>query len=115
MRTETETPPPRTRERTVDKREVFQRHALFHPLTPQEIEFLATYSRVEHFAKGTTIFSVDDALKAFEDSDDVTSLTHTAGLINPFMVSSGLSDKQADLDGLFDPSFTKDYAERASG
>ena len=60
MRTETETPPPRTRERTVDKREVFQRHALFHPLTPQEIEFLATYSRVEHFAKGTTIFMKGD-------------------------------------------------------
>jgi NitT/TauT family transport system substrate-binding protein len=67
------------------------------------------------FAAGTTIFSLEDALTAFEDGTDTTSLVYTAGLINPFLVKSGLSDEEADLTGLFDPSFTKDYAKRADG
>jgi NitT/TauT family transport system substrate-binding protein len=67
------------------------------------------------FAEGTTIFSVEDALAAFEDGDDTTSLLYTANLINPFLVSSGLAEEEADLDGLFDSSFTEDYAERTSG
>lgn len=69
----------------------------------------------EAFAEGTTIFSVEDALAAFEEGDDTTSLRFTAELINPFLVASGLSDTEADLEGLFDPSFTQDYAERAGG
>lgn len=67
------------------------------------------------FAAGTTIFSVDDALAAFADGDDSTSLQHVAELINPFLVSSGLAEEEADLTGLFDPSFTEDYAERNGG
>ncbi|HEX7135119.1 MAG TPA: aliphatic sulfonate ABC transporter substrate-binding protein [Iamia sp.] len=66
----------------------------------------------ESFAAGTTLFSVDDALAAFEDGDDTTSLQHTAELINPFLVESGLTEAEAPLDGLFDPSFTQDYADR---
>jgi NitT/TauT family transport system substrate-binding protein len=74
-----------------------------------------TPEEYEEFAAGTTLFSVDDALAAFEDGDDVTSLLYTAELINPFLVESGLSESEASLDGLFDPSFTMDYAERAGG
>lgn len=74
-----------------------------------------TPEEYEAFAAGTTIFSVEDALAAFEPGDDTTSLLHTAELINPFLVASGLSEEEADLEGLFDPSFTKDYAERAGG
>ena len=40
---------------------------------------------------------------------------YTAELINPFLVESGLTEEEADLDGLFDPSFTQDYAERRVG
>jgi NitT/TauT family transport system substrate-binding protein len=72
-------------------------------LTPEEYET---------FADGTTLFSVEDALAAFEDGDDTTSLQHTAELINPFLVEAGLTEEEAPLDGLFDPSFTQDYADR---
>ena len=69
----------------------------------------------EAFAEGTTLFSLEDALAAFEDGDDTSSLQFTAELINPFLVESGLSETEADLEGLFDPSFTQDYAERVGG
>jgi NitT/TauT family transport system substrate-binding protein len=74
-----------------------------------------TPEEYEQFAAGTTIFSVEDALAAFEPGDDTSSLQYTAELINPFLVASGLAETEADLDGLFDSSFTMDYAERAGG
>lgn len=86
---------------------------------PEEaLEIMAEVAEVtpeeyEQFAEGTTIFSIDDALEAFAPGDDTTSLQFTAELINPFLVSSGLAEEEADLEGLFDPSFTMDYAERA--
>jgi len=67
-------------------------------------------SDYEDFAKGTKIFSVDEALAAFTPSDAPTSLQHTADLINPFLVKSGLTKKQASLKNLFAPQFTQAYA-----
>jgi NitT/TauT family transport system substrate-binding protein len=67
----------------------------------------------QSFAEGTSIFDVDQALAAFEDGDDTSSLLYTARLINPFLVEAGLTETEAPLDGLFDPSFTEAYAERA--
>jgi NitT/TauT family transport system substrate-binding protein len=61
-------------------------------------------------AGGTKLFTVQEALKAFTDGSDTTSLMYTAKLINPFMVKSGLAPKKAPLKGLFDPSFTQAYA-----
>ena len=66
----------------------------------------------ESFAAGTTLFSVNDTVAAFGDGDDTTSLLFTARLINPFLVEAGLTQEEADLDGLFDASFTLDYADR---
>jgi NitT/TauT family transport system substrate-binding protein len=66
----------------------------------------------ESFAEGTTLFSVEEALAAFEEGDDTTSLPYTADLINPFLVEAGLTEEEAPLEGLFDPSFTQDYADR---
>ncbi len=65
----------------------------------------------QDLAKGTKIFTVADALAAFQPGDSVTSLEYTAGLINPFLVKSGLTKKQASLTGLFAPQFTQAYAE----
>jgi NitT/TauT family transport system substrate-binding protein len=62
-------------------------------------------------ARGTKIFSIDDALKAFQPGDTVTSLQYTAGLINPFMVKSGFTKNAVSLDGLFAPQFTQAYAD----
>ena len=71
-------------------------------------------SEYQDFANGTKIFTVDDALAAFQPGDTTTSLTYTAGLINPFMVKSGLTKKQASLKGLFAPQFTQAYADAHS-
>ena len=35
--------------------------------------------------------------------------------INPFLVESGLTKKEADLTGLFMPEFTTAYVEGAAG
>lgn len=71
-------------------------------LTPEEYD---------SFAAGTTLFSVEEALAAFEDGDDTSSLIFTANLINPFLVASGLTEEEAPLEGLFDSSFTATHAE----
>ncbi|MGE0879412.1 MAG: ABC transporter substrate-binding protein [Acidimicrobiia bacterium] len=64
-------------------------------------------------AKGTTLFTADQALNAFADrTGDATSLPEMARRINPFLVSSGLTKKEADVSKMFDPSFTKAYAEK---
>jgi NitT/TauT family transport system substrate-binding protein len=65
----------------------------------------------QDLANGTKIFTVDEAIQAFAPGDSATSLQHTAGLINPFMVKSGLTKKQASLKGLFAPQFTQAYAD----
>jgi NitT/TauT family transport system substrate-binding protein len=64
----------------------------------------------KELALDTKIFTVDDALQAFQPGDTVTSLQYTAGLINPFMVKSGLTKKEASLESLFAPQFTQAYA-----
>lgn len=69
----------------------------------------------EQFAEGTTLFSAEEALAAFDDGEDTTTLLHTARLINPFLVESGFTEEEAPLDGLFDPRFTADWAERNGG
>ena len=67
----------------------------------------------EQFAEGTTLFTAEEALAAFQPGDDTTSLQHTAELINPFLVDSGFTETEAPLDGLFDASFTQDWVDRA--
>ncbi len=43
-----------------------------------------------------------------------TSLQYMARQVNPFMVKSGLTKKQASLKGLFVPKFTQAYADSTS-
>lgn len=69
----------------------------------------------EEFAEGTTLFTAEEALAAFADGDDTTSLLHTARLINPFLVESGFTEQEAPLEGLFDDRFTADWVERNGG
>jgi NitT/TauT family transport system substrate-binding protein len=70
----------------------------------------------EDFESGTTIFSAEDALKAFEDRPgDPTSLPEMARRINPFLVSSGLAQGEADLEGLFEPSYTRAHTTKGGG
>ena len=64
------------------------------------------------FAEGTTIFTAAEAAAAFAEGDDTTSLPFVASLINPFLVSSGFTEQEASLEGLFDASFTEDWLSR---
>ena len=85
---------------------------------PEEaLEILAAAAELSpeeysELAEGTTIFTAEEALEAFEDTEEPTSLSYTAELINPFLVESGLTEEEAPLEGLFDASFTADYVER---
>lgn len=63
------------------------------------------------FAGGTRLFSAEEAMEAFGDRDDATSLQYVADQINPFLVESGLAKEEADTSGLFDPSFTQAYLD----
>ncbi len=67
------------------------------------------------FADGTTLFSAEEALEAFQPGDDTTSLEFTAQLINPFLVSSGFTESEAPIEGLLDGSFTQDWVDRNGG
>ena len=73
-----------------------------------------TVEEYEDFESGTTLFSPDEAVNAFEDrAGDPTSLPEMARRINPFLVSSGLAQEEADLTGIFEPSYTEAYAEKS--
>jgi len=89
-----------------------------HPDEATEIMAKAAETPVadyEQLAEGTTIFTAKQASDAFKDGSTTTSLQYTAKLINPFLVASGFSEKEAKLDGLFDASFTDDWLKRHPG
>jgi NitT/TauT family transport system substrate-binding protein len=56
---------------------------------------------------GTTIFSLDDNLAAFEDGTTDAHLNHQAAAIAAFLVESGLTDAEPSTDGLFEPRFVR--------
>ncbi|MGQ0680081.1 MAG: ABC transporter substrate-binding protein [Actinomycetota bacterium] len=62
---------------------------------------------------GTTIFSVEDNLKAFQPGSDMTHLDFAAKRISDFLVAGGLVDSAPDLTGLLDDTFVKKYAGRS--
>lgn len=67
------------------------------------------------FAEGTTIFSAEDALGAFEDrDDDPTSLPEMARRTTAFLVESGLAEEEADVSDLFLSEPTEAYVADAS-
>ena len=72
----------------------------------------AEYAELE---AGTDILEADEALAAFTEDDKPTSLPTTAKKINPFLVSSGLTQNEADLNGLFAPEFTQAYVDANKG
>jgi NitT/TauT family transport system substrate-binding protein len=66
----------------------------------------------EDLEKGTTLFTAEQAAAAFADrSGDASSLPEMARRINPFLVSSGLAEKEADVSKLFMPAFTAAYID----
>lgn len=59
---------------------------------------------------GTTIFTLEQNIAAFQPGDDYTSLIYAADQIAQFLVDSGLAEEPPDTSGIFDSSFVEDYA-----
>lgn len=62
------------------------------------------------YEAGTTIFTLEQNLTAFEPGTDYTSLEYAAQQIADFMVTAGFIDAAPDLTKLLDDTFVKAYA-----
>jgi len=71
-----------------------------------------TVDEYKDYDAGTTIFSIEDNLAAFEPGDDMTSLPYAAQEISTFLVENGLIEQAPNLDQLLDDRFVKAYAEK---
>jgi NitT/TauT family transport system substrate-binding protein len=84
----------------------------------QALEILAkrgnvTVDEYKEYDEGTTIFTIEQNLKAFEPGSDMASLSYAADEITKFLVDAGLAKEAPDLSKLFDDRFVKAYAESA--
>lgn len=70
-----------------------------------------TLEEYRDYDAGTTIFSIEDNLAAFESGDDMTSLPYAADEIAEFLLANEFIDEKPDLQQLFDDRFVKAYAE----
>jgi len=69
-----------------------------------------TPEEYQQYDAGTTIFTLEDNLKAFSSHNDMTSLDYAAQKISSFLRESGLISQQPDLSKLFESRFVKAYA-----
>lgn len=65
------------------------------------------------YADGTKIFTLEENLKAFQASTDLSSLQFSADKMSDFLVEVGLVTEKPDTSKLFDDRFIKAYAEKA--
>jgi NitT/TauT family transport system substrate-binding protein len=65
-------------------------------------------------ADGTKLFSPADAIKGYTGQDP-TDLTAMFWQVNDFLMGTGLIKSRASLEGLYDPSFTQEYAKAHGG
>jgi NitT/TauT family transport system substrate-binding protein len=70
-----------------------------------------TVQEYESYDAGTTIFSVEDNLKAFGPGTTFASLQFAAGEISTFLLESEFIEAKPNLAGLFEPRFVQKYAE----
>ncbi len=59
------------------------------------------------YEKGTTLFTLEQNLEAFEPGDDMKHLSFAARTISKFLKDNGLIETEPDLDGLLDATFVK--------
>ncbi len=65
------------------------------------------------YDSGTTLFSVEDNIKAFGPGSDYASLQYASQEISRFLVDSKFVKTAPDLTGLLDPQFVQAYAKAA--
>lgn len=68
----------------------------------------------KQYAGGTSIFSVEQNLKAFQTGNSMASLPFAAKQMSAFLNEVGLVKNQPDLSKLFDDRFVKAYTAKAS-
>lgn len=64
---------------------------------------------------GTTIFTVEQNLQAFQPGNDMNSLHYAAKEINNFLLEADLIKRTPDLSRMFDDRFVKAYAASQKG
>ncbi|OKH24995.1 ABC transporter substrate-binding protein [Chroogloeocystis siderophila] len=64
---------------------------------------------------GTTLFSVEQNLQAFQPRNDMQSLHYAAKEINKFLLEADLIKRIPDLNRIFDDRFVKAYAASRKG
>ncbi len=107
---------PKTVQKLVDAWYLTLQYLEDHPEESTKIMAEAAETTVEEYeqlAEGTTLFTAEQAAKAFAAGTDTTSLAFVAKQINPFLVKSGFTEAEAPLDDLFDDRFTLDWIERS--
>jgi NitT/TauT family transport system substrate-binding protein len=72
-----------------------------------------TVDEYKEYDQGTTIFGIEENLKAFEAGSDMSSLPYAAEQISQFLVESKLVPEAPDVSNIFDDQFVKAYAEQA--
>jgi NitT/TauT family transport system substrate-binding protein len=70
-------------------------------VSPQEYEALFF---------GTRIFNLHEALAAWEEGDDLSSLYGSTRLVDAFNVANGVYDEPQDITRYLDPSLIREYA-----
>lgn len=71
-----------------------------------------TVEEYRSLQNGTRLFSAEEALAAFRGTTSPEGLVPMAEQVNDFLVSSGLAEEPAPLEGLFVEDFTADYQTR---
>jgi NitT/TauT family transport system substrate-binding protein len=71
---------------------------------------VVTVAEYKGYNSGTTIFSIEDNLKAFQPGNDMTSISYAAEEISKFLLENRLIKKAPDLTKIFDSQFIKAYA-----
>ena len=87
----------------------------FIEANPDEaIEMMAERASVtpdeyREYDAGTTLFSIDDNIAAFEEGDDITHLNFAAAEIAAFLIEVGFVEGEFDYSMMLDPRFIEAY------
>lgn len=65
----------------------------------------------ETYDAGTTIFTLEENLEAYEEGDDYTSLHYAASEISTFLLDAGFIESAPDLSVMLDATFVTAYAD----
>jgi NitT/TauT family transport system substrate-binding protein len=68
----------------------------------------------KEYDAGTTLFSIEDNLTAFESGDDITHLDFAAAEIAAFLLEVGFVEAEIDYSKMLDPQFVIAYSEETS-